>query len=138
MKGIWGICVVWMAGIRSTRGWILPSTEVRTPSWRLFSYRQHTPLITNATNHATQQRVAPREDEAVSRRIMFATSLFVVGSTLGVTSSSAASFATNADIPKPPISFYAPDSKLIWEPTPINKRTGITVFDAESFGYNVQ
>jgi solute carrier family 25 phosphate transporter 3 len=29
-------------------------------------------------------------------------------------------------------------SRLQWEPTPVNKRTGVTVFDAEKSGYNVR
>lgn len=29
------------------------------------------------------------------------------------------------------------DSKLIWQVTPVNKRTGVTVFDAEQSGYSV-
>lgn len=33
---------------------------------------------------------------------------------------------------------YGGSSKLQWEATPVNKRTGVTVFDAEQAGYNVR
>lgn len=141
MKHFLALLVSWIAYLRSTRGWVVPPNEFATPdrfSSRLFSQRRDKKQISDTSKPNILQGNAPRDHEAISRRMMFATSLFTAGSTLGAATSSAISSEANAITSQPPISFYAPDSKLIWEPTPINKRTGITVFDAESFGYNVQ
>lgn len=59
-------------------------------------------------------------DDSASRRIFFASSLIAVSTVLGATEA-----ANAATLEK-------------WEVTPVNKRTGVTVFDVEKDGYNVR
>jgi len=85
------------------------------------------------------------EESPVNRRIFFGASLLAVGG--------AAATSLKGDnaiqLPKLPFlggseSSVSPDSKyeylgkLPWQSTPVNKRTGVTVFDAEKAGYNVR
>ena len=78
-----------------------------------------------------------QQASGTSRRVFFSTALFTGGFVLGKTYDRISEFLS--DPPNRQQAFqYAPTSKLQWEVTPINKRTGVTVFDAESAGYNVR
>lgn len=69
-------------------------------------------------------------DGETTRRLFFASALFAGGSTLSFDKEhSDASAAGNMA--------YA-NGGLQWETSPINKRSGVTVFDAERAGYNVK
>lgn len=74
---------------------------------------------------------APPDAAAMTRRLMFASSLITAGTALAGTEAAEAATTSMA---------YAGDSatKLQWEVTPVNKRTGVTVFAAEQGGYNVR
>ena len=75
---------------------------------------------------------------ATTRRAFFSTALFTTGFVLGKASDNISKmFEDQSNRQKQPLQ-YSPSSKLQWEVTPINKRTGVTVFDAESAGYNVR
>ncbi|GAX13669.1 hypothetical protein FisN_14Lh315 [Fistulifera solaris] len=63
--------------------------------------------------------IEPHND-STSRRLFFASSLIAAASVLGATDA-----ANAATLEK-------------WEATPVNKRTGVTVFDVEKDGYNVR
>ena len=76
---------------------------------------------------------ANRDSLPTSRRMLFATSLFGVGAALG-----AASRFNNDRYQEQDPQTSLRSSNLKWEVTPINKRTGVTVYDAEKAGYNVQ
>ena len=74
------------------------------------------------------------EEEAMNRRLFMGATLVGVCATLAGGPESfrvAAAAATNANVKN---SF----GKLEWESTPVNKRTGVTVFDAEKSGFNVR
>lgn len=77
-----------------------------------------------------------------SRRMFFGSTLIAAGTALG-TSSTANAFTTGG-APVRENSYVAlgdgagRDTKLQWLVTPVNKRTGVTVFDAEKSGYTVQ
>eukprot|EP00977_Amphora_coffeiformis_P010251 scaffold2383_cov161-Amphora_coffeaeformis.AAC.7 len=83
--------------------------------------------VTNATTANGE------ESSPTSRRMLFATSLFGVGAALG-----AASQFNNNGNQEQISQTLLQSSNLKWEVTPINKRTGVTVYDAEQAGYNVQ
>ncbi|KAL7576091.1 hypothetical protein ACA910_000872 [Epithemia clementina (nom. ined.)] len=73
-----------------------------------------------------------------TRRVFFSTAVFGAGFALGKASDNISKyFEDQANRQKQPVQ-YSPSSKLQWEVTPINKRTGVTVFDAEKAGYNVR
>lgn len=75
-----------------------------------------------------------RTDQSeTSRRLFFASSLLAAGTTMAAASVASSSSSSSANQ-----AYYAGNSKLPWEVTPVNKRTGITVFEAESTGYNVK
>jgi solute carrier family 25 phosphate transporter 3 len=69
-----------------------------------------------------------KSDEASTRRLFFASTLIAAGTALGASSASAAS----------PAGATETQTKLQWEVTPVNKRTGVKTFDAEQVGYNVR
>lgn len=69
------------------------------------------------------------DHDATTRRNFFAASLVAAGLALQAEDASAASNT---------LAFGGAPSKLQWEVTPVNKRTGVTVFDAEQDGYNVR
>jgi solute carrier family 25 phosphate transporter 3 len=73
-----------------------------------------------------------------TRRLLFAGGLIGVGAALGAASQSdSLKFPTTTPVvPRNKPTFG--DSRLQWEVTPINKRTGVTVYDAEQAGYNVR
>lgn len=71
-------------------------------------------FITAEPNHA-----------AASRRLFLASAIFVASTAL------AAVEPSMAKLPSPP-------GKLQYEKSPVNKRSGVTVFDAEQSGYNVR
>jgi hypothetical protein len=58
-----------------------------------------------------------RNESTSTRRMFFATSLMVTGGVFSLINPSRA--------------------EILWQPTPVNKRTGVTMFDAEQSGYNV-
>ena len=62
--------------------------------------------------------------KATSRRMLFAVAAFATGTAIAGTVDGLSSNAETL-------------GKLKWEATPVNKRTGVTVFDAEKDGYNV-
>lgn len=70
-------------------------------------------------------------DAAATRRLFFASALIAAGTAVAGQEAVAASTQQVA---------YAGESatKLQWEVTPVNKRTGVTVFQAEQVGYNVR
>lgn len=93
-------------------------------------------LLEDADNSLRLQKfVEERNDDdqaAMNRRLFFGACL------LG-------SSAVLANLPKDLASAFAEEEfdrdgfgKLSWASTPVNKRTGVTVFDAEKFGYNVR
>jgi hypothetical protein len=65
-----------------------------------------------------QTKKAPEDHSAMNRRIFF-------GSALMGTAAALSPDAVDAAVP-------------MWKATPVNKRTGVTVFDAEKAGYNVR
>lgn len=67
-------------------------------------------------------REIQESNTAASRRMILAAATIGLGSALGATD------IANAETTL---------GKLKWEATPVNKRTGVTVFDAEKDGYNV-
>lgn len=78
-----------------------------------------------------------------SRRMLFASALIGTGVAIGGGGAPDLALAEedwSVDVepapPSPPRRNYG--SKLQWEQTPVNKRTGVTVFDAEKAGYNVR
>jgi len=80
----------------------------------------------NADDSVTSSAVSPDEK---TRRLFFASSLIAAG--VAVSSSTAANAVQ-------PANAVTSSSKLQWETTPVNKRTGVTVFDAEKAGYSVR
>lgn len=68
-----------------------------------------------------------------SRRMVFASTLLGLGTTISP-SMDPMSLANAMSFSSVPI---GNDSKLIWQVTPVNRRTGVTVFDAEQSGYTV-
>lgn len=85
---------------------------------------------------------------AASRRMFFGSALIGVGTALigSSTGSSADEFIANAATPTTTTSSFTTSdsasttsskSRLQWQVTPVNKRTGVTVFDAERAGYRV-
>ena len=71
-----------------------------------------------------------RQNDETSRRLFFASSLIMAGSTLAAADPAFALSKVRVA--------YDSNSKLQWESTPVNKRTGVTVYDAEQAGYNVR
>jgi len=69
------------------------------------------------------------ERRDASRRNFFASSLIAAGTAVGSVEASQALTTSES---------LRGNSKLQWEVTPVNKRTGVTVFDAEKSGYNVR
>ena len=67
---------------------------------------------------------------AMTRRMLFASSLIAAGAGLAGGAADAAPGGGGM--------MLSSESKLQWEVTPVNKRTGVTVFDAEKSGYNVR
>jgi hypothetical protein len=66
-----------------------------------------------------------------SRRMMFGNMLISAGSIVGAgINPSSTQAVVSGDM-------LSESSKLIWQVTPINKRTGVTVYDAEQTGYSV-
>ncbi|GKY96845.1 hypothetical protein MPSEU_000643600 [Mayamaea pseudoterrestris] len=66
-----------------------------------------------------------------SRRNLFASSLIAAGTFLAAADAGNAATLSNVNVA------YSQTSKLVWSSTPVNKRYGVTVFDAEQAGYNV-
>ena len=77
------------------------------------------------------------DDGRTTRRVFFGATLIAAGTTLGGETSldvaHAASVRENSYV-----SLGDRETRLQWQVTPVNKRTGKTVFDAEQVGYNVQ
>jgi hypothetical protein len=95
-------------------------------------------LVDAADNELRLQKFAQQVDTddeaAMNRRLFFGAALLGTSAVLangpdGLQAASAAMDATNDD---------GGFGKLNWASTPVNKRTGVTVFDAEKFGYNVR
>mmetsp|Transcript_21587 Transcript_21587/g.53412 ORF Transcript_21587/g.53412 Transcript_21587/m.53412 type:complete len:973 (+) Transcript_21587:67-2985(+) len=93
-------------------------------------------LLNDADNSLRLQRFADKQDtedeSAMNRR------LFMGAALLG-------SSAVVSNLPENFLSAVAEEEfdrdgfgRLNWITTPVNKRTGVTVFDAEKFGYNVR
>lgn len=71
-------------------------------------------------------------DGETSRRLVFASALFAAGSTLSyIDEKHSAALASG------PMALETVGN-LQWETSPVNKRSGVTVFDAERSGYNVK
>lgn len=75
-------------------------------------------------------------DAASTRRLFFASTLIAAGTALAAADAASAASAT-ATGTFPQQQAYK-QTKLQWEVTPVNKRTGVTVFEAEQVGYNVR
>ena len=86
----------------------------------------------DAIAQVTNGTTANEESLPTSRRMLFATGLFGVAAALGATS---LSNNLNGGQEQRSQTSY---SNLKWEVTPINKRTGVTVYDAEKSGYNIR
>jgi hypothetical protein len=96
-------------------------------------------LVDAADNELRLQEIAQQvdtDDEAAMNRRLFmgaallGTSAVLVNGPESLQAASAAMDATSSQ--------KRGFGKLNWESTPVNKRTGVTVFDAEKFGYNVR
>ena len=78
----------------------------------------------------------PENASKLNRRLFFgATLLGTSTAVLGIPSNTAMAADTAAAAATTSSAF---ENKLRWESTPVNKRTGVTVFDAEKAGYNVR
>lgn len=73
-----------------------------------------------------------KSDETSTRRLFFASTLIAAGTAL------AAMDATSSAAAASPAGAAETQTKLQWEVTPVNKRTGVKIFDAEQVGYNVR
>ena len=106
----------------SSRG----SNERETSPW-------HPWLIEQADRFLRDSEVAPKlldrikdhnSNAATSRRMVFAAAAFATASFIASAEDGIASRAESL-------------GRLKWQATPVNKRTGVTVFEAEKDGYNV-
>ena len=89
------------------------------------------------SNTRTSQRNDEEDDSSTTRRLFLASGLLLAGGLVG--QSSLLDAPPHPMSIAPPPSLYADsNSRLQWEITPVNKRTGVTVFDAERAGYNVR
>lgn len=95
-------------------------------------------LVDSADNELrfqVAQHIDTDDETVMGRRLFMGAAL--LGASGFLANSQAASAASNAS-DEATSSQGRGYGKLNWESTPVNKRTGITVFDAEKFGYNVQ
>lgn len=74
---------------------------------------------------------SPLDQGETSRRLFFASALFAGGAALIVDKDASSAQAANSAL-------AAGVGNLQWETSPVNKRSGVTVFDAERAGYNVK
>lgn len=81
-------------------------------------------LTSNRLLQTAEHFIKSTTSTETSRRLFFASSIFAAGTALAPEKASALKYAEN--------------TKLPWEATPVNKRTGRTLFDAENAGYNVR
>jgi hypothetical protein len=72
----------------------------------------------------------------LSRRLLLGTACIGIGSALGGSGDGDIAHAM-ASSSSPTLSSTNTTSRLRWQVTPVNKRTGVTVFDAERAGYKV-
>ena len=121
-------------------------TDDSSPGFSAGSLTKAADMLLRANDEATHVSVTRRRDnapnddslqirpdeEVASRRLFFASSLVAAGTTLAAADSALA--ATTADDKRRPQN-NALDK---WEVTPVNKRTGVTIFDVEKDGYNVR
>jgi solute carrier family 25 phosphate transporter 3 len=85
----------------------------------------------SAGGAAADATAKPRDGHASSRRLWCASALLAAGAALAPPPPAWAASSLSSDA-------ATVRSRLQWEPTPVNKRTGVTVFDAERSGYNVR
>jgi solute carrier family 25 phosphate transporter 3 len=81
------------------------------------------------------------EDSPMDRRVFFGASALVAGGIATYFQADSAvqlPFTGDSEASQLFGSEYEYFGKLPWESTPVNKRTGVTVFDAEKAGYNVR
>jgi solute carrier family 25 phosphate transporter 3 len=78
---------------------------------------------------------APSIATPTSRRILFASSLIAAGTALGGTGPGVRDAVAATSMST---SLALEGTKLQWQATPVNRRTGVTVYDAEQAGYNVR
>jgi len=96
-------------------------------------------MTNNRPSYTDRNRSSSSSDDATSsRRLFFATALFTAGATLTPTlplnkndNNAAAAYAASN------LAAFQSTGRLPWETSPINKRSGITTFDAEKAGYTV-
>ena len=102
---------------------------------------QSSNLVANADAIAQVQGETTESSTPTSRRMLLATGLFSVGAAtaaLGTRSTLDSFRNTDKKNKRPTTDPTFTDSSLRYEVTPINKRTGVTVYDAEKAGYNVR
>jgi len=84
----------------------------------------HNPSDNDFKDHPVLKNLK-EEGSEINRRLFFGAALLTTAGAIGIPND-----ASGSTLPG--------TSKLAWESTPVNKRTGVTVFDAEKAGYNVR
>jgi hypothetical protein len=136
--------VVWALGL-----WCLPASSFLSPystTRQQAGWRQHTntPLFNSEEERLNDEDSSPLSrltspppdnllqlarsraaQPETTRRLAFASALLTAGALLG-----ADEVRADNEVPDAAV--------LAWKANPINKRSGVTLFDAEKYGYNVQ
>ena len=78
------------------------------------------------------------DQSPMNRRLFFGTSALMIGGISASPNANSIPFRSGPEETPSSGSTYDYFGNLPWESTPVNKRTGVTVFDAEKAGYNVR
>lgn len=116
-------------------------SEEETKRGSLFSSRlvEASDALLNITATPLRSFGERNENSVLTRRLLFASALLTSGAAVAATDDSNSldlAVATGSSTKKVPI--RETSSSLQWQTTPVNKRTGVTVFDAEKAGYNIR
>mmetsp|Transcript_14065 Transcript_14065/g.32744 ORF Transcript_14065/g.32744 Transcript_14065/m.32744 type:complete len:1043 (-) Transcript_14065:1599-4727(-) len=109
-----------------------------------FTYKADSLLLKQSSKQtiATKAKKDDVEKNPVDRRVFLGSSGLLIGATAATSLNGdnvfKHPFRYGTELSLSSVNKYEYFDKLPWESTPVNKRTGITVFDAEKAGYNVR